>query len=183
MPQGPDPDEAAEAGPASPASFEAALLALVPALRRYSRSLAHSDADGDDLLQDCVEVVLSRRGQWRGVNLRAWVFTIMTNLNRNRYRTAARRPTTGIEAASDIAAPDRTGDPLERARLRSALDALSAENRAVLMLVALEGYSYRETADLLAIPVGTVMSRLSRARDQLGALLAKDNILTLRRTK
>ncbi|PTM91992.1 RNA polymerase sigma factor [Mycoplana dimorpha] len=190
MPRGPDngtgetgsPKES-PAGGAVPASFEDALLALVPGLRRYSHSLARSDADGEDLLQDCVETVLARRAQWRGVNLRSWAFTIMTNLYRNRHRAAVRRPTTVIEDAQDVAVPDQTGDPLERARIRAALESLSPENRTTLMLVVVEGYSYQETADILAIPIGTVMSRLSRARHQLAEQLAKDNIVALRRPK
>ena len=77
--------------PSAPDSFEAEVLALLPSLRRYSRSLARSDADGEDLLQDCVEKVLVRRGQWRGLNLRGWVLTIMTNLYRNGLRQQANR--------------------------------------------------------------------------------------------
>ncbi|MDX3925204.1 MAG: RNA polymerase sigma factor [Shinella sp.] len=180
MPRIPDP-QGIEAGASASASFEGALLALVPALRRYSQSLSRTDADGEDLLQDCVEKALLSRTQWRGFNLRAWAFTIMTNLHRNRHRTAAGRPTVEIETADDLQAPDIVGDPLERRRLRAALDDLSADSRAVLMLIVVEGYSYEETATLLDIPLGTVMSRLSRARRRLGERLAKDNVIPLRR--
>lgn len=193
MPQGPDDGmrksgtEAetglTEVGVAAPASFEQALLALVPGLRRYSHSLSRSDADGEDLLQDCVETVLTRRAQWRGINLRGWAFTIMTNLYRNRHRSAVRRPTAAIEEAENMALPDQIGDPLERARVRAALETLSPEYRTTLMLVVVEGYSYQEAADITAIPIGTVMSRLSRARHQLAERLAKDNIVALRRPK
>ncbi|MBD9372836.1 RNA polymerase sigma factor [Rhizobium sp. ARZ01] len=172
-----------EVGVAAPASFEQALLALVPGLRRYSHSLSRSDADGEDLLQDCVETVLTRRAQWRGINLRGWAFTIMTNLYRNRHRSAVRRPTAAIEEAENMALPDQIGDPLERARVRAALETLSPEYRTTLMLVVVEGYSYQEAADITAIPIGTVMSRLSRARHQLAERLAKDNIVALRRPK
>ena len=68
--------------PPSPDTFEGQILALLPSLRRYSRSLTRSDVEGEDLLQDCVEKVLARRGQWRGINLRGWVLTTMTNLYR-----------------------------------------------------------------------------------------------------
>lgn len=165
------------------ASFEAALLALVPGLRRYSHSLTRTDADGEDLLQDCVETALLRRAQWRGANLRAWAFTIMTNLYRNRLRMLVRRPTAAIEDAEGVEATDQTGDPLERLRIRAALDVLSADIRTTLMLVVVEGYTYQETADMLQIPIGTVMSRLSRARHQLAERLARDNIVPLRRPK
>ena len=122
MPHGPEDDtdgsrhragharQAPEEGTAG--AFEDALLVLVPGLRRYSHSLTRTDADGEDLLQDCVETALQRRAQWRGVNLRAWTFTIMTNLYRNRHRVRVRWPTTAIEAAQEIADTDRTGDPL-----------------------------------------------------------------------
>lgn len=192
MPQGPDftggfgTDENSElmgTGAAAPVTFESALLALIPGLRRYSHSLSRSDADGEDLLQDCVETALTRRAQWRGTNLRGWAFTIMTNLYRNRHRQAIRRPTAAIEDAEQVAQPDQIGDPLERARIRAALETLSSDYRTTLMLVVVEGYSYQETADLLAIPIGTVMSRLSRARHQLTERLAKDNIVALRRPK
>lgn len=190
MPQGPNEfgtDESSgqlKAGAAAPASFENDLLAMMPGLRRYSQSLSRSDADGDDLLQDCVETALARRAQWRGINLRAWVFTIMTNLYRNRYRSENRRGTTAaIEDAENVPLPDQPGDPLARARIRAALDTLSAECRTTLLLVVIEGYTYQEAADILAIPIGTVMSRLSRARHLLAERLAKDNIVPLRRPK
>ncbi|MCF3640556.1 RNA polymerase sigma factor [Rhizobium sp. TRM95111] len=182
MSSGPEPSRRTdEAGFSSPASFEGALLGLVPQLRRYAQSLSRSSADGEDLLQDCVEKALVNRGQWRGVNLRAWIFSIMTNLHRNRHRAAAGRTTVDIEAAEQVAATEAGADPLEVRRLRYALDTLGADARAVLMLVVVEGYSYQETADLVGVPIGTVMSRLSRARRQLAEALAKDNIVTLRR--
>jgi RNA polymerase sigma-70 factor (ECF subfamily) len=176
------PDDGPEDGAAA-ASFEEALLALVPGLRRYSHSLTRTDADGEDLLQDCVEAALARRAQWRGANLRSWAFTIMTNLFRNRYRAMMRRPTTVIEDAEQVALADDTGDPLERARIRAALETLTPEYRTTLMLVVVEGYSYQETADMMHVPIGTVMSRLSRARHQLATRLAQDNIVPLRRSK
>lgn len=77
----------------APETFEGQLLALLPVMRRYSRSLAKSDAEGEDLLQDCVAKALARRGQWRGLNLRGWILTMMTNLYRNGYK-AARAPGT-----------------------------------------------------------------------------------------
>lgn len=193
MPHGPEDDadgsgrragharQAPDGGAAG--AFEDALLVLVPGLRRYSHSLTRTDADGEDLLQDCVETALQRRAQWRGVNLRAWTFTIMTNLYRNRHRARVRWPTTAIDEAQEIADADRSGDPLERARVRTALDALHPDIRTTLMLVVVEGYTYQEAAGIMQIPIGTVMSRLSRARHQLAELLAKDNIVPLRRPK
>ena len=165
--------------------FEDQVLSLMPLLRRYSRSLARSDADGEDLLQDCVEKVLVRRAQWRGGSLRSWAFTIMTNLYRDGYRRARLHPSVEL---SDETAPQELsepleGDPLEKQRLNQAINALPPDYRAVLMLVVVEGYSYQEVANTLAVPIGTVMSRLSRARRQMAGHLAQSNIVPMRRPK
>lgn len=175
--------EGVEADAAAPDRFEEDVLALMPALRRYSRSLVRSDPDGEDLLQDCVEKVLARRAQWRGVNLRAWAFTIMTNLSRNRHRHTALHPEVELDDTLGLQAEAQVSDPLERSRLERALNGLSAENRSVLMLVVIEGYRYQDVADMLAIPIGTVMSRLSRARHQLAEAMKDDNVISMRRPK
>jgi RNA polymerase sigma-70 factor (ECF subfamily) len=167
----------------APGTFEADMLALLPSLRRYSRSLSRSESEGEDLLQDCVEKALSSRARFRGVNLRSWVQTIMTNLYRNRFRTAVRHPLDNIDDHEHLAAPDISGDPLEHDRLHAGLDSLPAEGRAVLMLVVVEGYGYQEVADMLDIPLGTVMSRLSRARNRLRAQMTDSNIISMRRPK
>ncbi|TCL73783.1 RNA polymerase sigma-70 factor (ECF subfamily) [Rhizobium sp. BK251] len=159
------------------------MLALLPSLRRYSRSLARSDADGEDLLQDCVEKVLKSRSQWRGLNLRGWVMTIMTNLYRNGLRRRGRHALVDLDETTEMPAPEATGDPLERTRLQGALNSLSEDSRAVLMLVVVEGYSYQEVAVMLDVPIGTVMSRLSRARQRLSERLNAENVITLRRPK
>lgn len=184
MPRGPDRINSA-AGVSSPAAdtFEAQLLGLLPALRRYSRSLARSDVDGEDLLQDSVEKVLANRGQWRGRNLRAWTLTIMTNLYRNGLRKRGGRSFIDIDDTTELAAPEAPSDPLEHARLDAALNTLPEEHRAILMLVVVEGYGYQEVATMLDIPIGTVMSRLSRARRKLSDLMTSDNVVSLRRPK
>jgi RNA polymerase sigma-70 factor (ECF subfamily) len=185
MPHGPNkpPPRAEEANAPPPGSFERGLLTLLPDLRRYSHSLTRSDADGEDLLQDSVERVLASRAAWSGANLRGWALTIMTNLYRNGTRRGRRFPEVEIAEAEHIHAADATGDPLERARLARALDTLSPEHRAVLMLVVIEGYAYAEVAAMLKVPQGTVMSRLARAREQLGKQLAGDNIIPLWRSE
>ena len=184
MPHGPDrPEHGAAGASTAPDSFEAEVLALLPSLRRYSRSLTRSDADGEDLLQDCVEKVLTRRSQWRGLNLRGWVLTIMTNLYRNGLRQQRGRNYVDIDDDDHLPAAESDNDPLERSRLEIALNSLGEEYRAVLMLVVVEGYSYRDVADMLDIPIGTVMSRLSRARRKMTSLLNADNVVTLRRPR
>jgi RNA polymerase sigma-70 factor (ECF subfamily) len=184
MPRAPDQESRAKGeSPPSAETFENQILSLVPSLRRYSRSLARSDSDGEDLLQDCVEKVLVRRDQWRGVNLRAWVFTIMTNLYRDRHRRFSQHPSVELNETLGLTAEDVSGDPLEKTRLQQALNALSPDHRSVLMLVVVEGYGYQDVANMLAIPIGTVMSRLSRARRQMAMQLAQNNIVSLRRPK
>lgn len=158
-------------------------MALLPDLRRYARSLSASDADGEDLLHDGVERLLVTRASWSGTNFRAWAMTIVTNLYRNGGRRERRFPSVDLDEASDIAAIPAIGDPLERARLQRALDRLSADFRATLMLVVVEGHSYAEVAEIMHVPVGTVMSRLSRARTELARHLEADNIVPLRRSE
>jgi RNA polymerase sigma-70 factor (ECF subfamily) len=164
-------------------NFEGQMLALLPALRRFARSLARSDVDGEDLLQDSIEAALTRRSQWRGLNLRSWLLTIICNRHRNGVRSRIRHPSVEIDEAENVATPEPVSDPLERARLEAALNTLPDEQRAVLMLVVVEGCSYAETATLLNVPVGTVMSRLARARQKVSDYMRAENIVPLRRPK
>jgi RNA polymerase sigma-70 factor (ECF subfamily) len=171
--------------PKAPAdsSFEGQMLALMPLLRRYSRSLSRSDSDGEDLLQDCVEHALSKKQQWRGSQMKAWAYAIMTNISRNRYRAEKRHPSENIDACENEMVTEPASDTLENKRLHDALAQLNPDLRAVLMLVTVEGYTYQEVANLMNIPLGTVMSRLSRARETVRIHLSEDNIIPLRRPK
>ncbi|MFN0163076.1 MAG: sigma-70 family RNA polymerase sigma factor [Burkholderiales bacterium] len=152
-----------------------ALVALIPRLRRYARALAGDRARADDLVQDTLERAVIKRALWRsGTDLRAWVFTIMHNVFINQTRKAARD---ALPVDPAILAEIDTADGASAetyAQLNSieiSLAQLSDEQREVLLLVALEGMSYDEVAHTLGIPIGTVMSRLSRARARLAALL------------
>lgn len=142
--------------------FETQIVDLMPLLQRYARSLTRSQPDADDLLQDSLVAALRAGSSWRGRNLKAWLMTIMTNLNRNRHRKAAGQAT--VEYDEETGPPAPGGDAAEQRGLIAAIDALSPDHRAVLMLVVVEGYTYGEVAAMLAIPEGTVMSRLARAR-------------------
>lgn len=162
--------------------FEAGIVALLPRLRRYARSLSADRDDADDLLQQCLENALARRPTWRGENLAAWLMAIMTNLSRNRHRSRRRAGAAGpSEDETELPAAAGEQDPLERDRLAAAIDRLDPDQRAVLMLVVVEGYTYAEVAAMLEIPLGTVMSRLSRARRGVAERLREDNIIPLRR--
>ena len=157
------------------------LAGHLPALRRFAHGLAGNRADAEDLLQDCLAQAVAREKSWRGGNLRAWLLAIMVNRFRNGLRAARRRPALTPLDDVEIAAADALPDPLANRRLHAALDSLAPESRAVVMLVVLEEMSYAETAQVLGIPIGTVMSRLSRARRQMAEMLARDNIVSLRR--
>lgn len=149
-----------------------AILTELPRLRRYARALVGDRAAADDLVQDTLERAWSRFAQWRaGSDLRAWLFSIMHNLRVDQLR----RPGLSTIAMDeeDLAVPTRAtqNDRLEVSDLESALAQLPEEQRAVLLLVALEEMSYEEVARTLGIPVGTVMSRLSRGRERLRLIL------------
>lgn len=149
-----------------------AILAELPRLRRYARALVGDRAAADDLVQDTLERAWSRFAQWRaGGDLRAWLFSIMHNLRIDQLR----RPGLSTVAIDDeeSLAPSRAtqSDRLEVNDLEAALGQLPEEQRAVLLLVALEDMSYEQVAGALAIPLGTVMSRLSRGRERLRLIL------------
>ncbi len=154
------------------------LLEVIPRLRRYARALT-GDADaGDELVQDCLERAWGRLALWRpGSNMRAWLFTIMHNLHVNRLRQAATRPKVvpidgvGAGAASVRPAQDAR---LEVRNIVEAMNHLPDDQRHLLLLVGLEGMTYREAADTLQIPIGTVMSRLARGRERLRLVMAGD---------
>ncbi len=136
-------------------------------------------------MQDCLERGLARLHLWRPGNLRAWLFTIMHNLNANARRRAARQPVSVSVELAEAAAPVAPAqeDALNLAALGRALADLPEDQRAVVLLVGLEGFAYAEAAKILAIPVGTVMSRLHRGREQLRRQLAGGAGPALRRVK
>jgi len=149
--------------------FRASVEAAIPALRRYARALTRDAELADDLVQDTLVRALRSEHLFHGGELRSWLYTILTNLNRNRLRSLARRPTlTPIEDndSPDMAGPEAGGRDIERA-----LATLVDDQRTALLLVVLEGLSYREVAEVQGVPIGTVMSRLARARMQIKAYL------------
>ncbi|MEX1074097.1 MAG: sigma-70 family RNA polymerase sigma factor [Burkholderiales bacterium] len=147
------------------------LVALIPRLRRYARALVGERAAADDLVQDTLERAWSKLHLYRhGTDLRAWLFTVMHNVHVNQMR--ALRPTAALEdEMPELAQRAVQGDALLVRDLERAIAALPAAQREVLLLVALEDLSYDETARVLGIPIGTVMSRLARAREKLRALM------------
>jgi len=148
------------------------IVRLIPRLRRYARALLGDAAAADDLVQDTLERALAKLHLYRrGTDLRAWLFTVMHNVYVNQLRAA--RPVAPLEEEMpELAHPAREADALDLRDLDRALRRLPPEQREVLLLVALEDMSYGEAARALGIPIGTVMSRLSRAREKLRAMLA-----------
>jgi RNA polymerase sigma-70 factor, ECF subfamily len=148
--------------------FRDGVEAMIPALRRYARALARDTDIADDLVQDTLVRALRSEKLFLGGDLRSWLYTILTNLNRNRRRTLARRPT--LVPLTDTSA-DASGTEAEGGDIARALATLVEEQRAALLLVVLEGLSYREVAEIQSVPIGTVMSRLARARAHIRASL------------
>ena len=146
----------------------------IPGLRRYARVLTGDTWAADDLVQDTLERACSKWRLWSaGSDLRAWLFTVMHNLFANQMRRATRQgrgSTVDIDdVAHELVAPD--ANLAQALDLQRCLLRLPQDQRAVLLLVSLEDMSYAEVAQITGVPIGTVMSRLSRARSRLQALL------------
>jgi RNA polymerase sigma factor (sigma-70 family) len=148
-----------------------ALIDHIPSLRRYARALTGDAWAADDLVQDTLERACSKWRLWIvGSDLRAWLFTIMHNLFASQVRRASPRATVDVEdVAHELRSADGHRD--QAIDLQRCLLLLPDEQRAVLLLVALENLSYAQVAKVLDIPVGTVMSRLARARVRLQDLM------------
>ncbi|MGZ8263969.1 MAG: RNA polymerase sigma factor [Burkholderiales bacterium] len=156
---------------------------LIPRLRRYARALTGERGAADDLVQDTLERAWVKLHLWRsGSDLRAWLFTIMHNGHVNQMR-ARRNEVELDDDAPDMPQRPTQTDLLEVRDLEAALRRLPQEQREVLLLVALERMSYGEAARTLSIPIGTVMSRLARAREKLRLMLESDAPGTLKVVK
>ena len=147
------------------------MVELIPRLRRYARALCSDRVAADDLVQDTLERAWAKLHLYRrGTDLRAWLFTVMHNVHVNKVRAA--RPTETFEDdMPELAQRATQGDALLVRDLDRSIALLPADQRSVLLLVALEDMSYEEVASSLGVPIGTVMSRLSRAREKLRAMM------------
>jgi RNA polymerase sigma-70 factor (ECF subfamily) len=151
------------------AGFHKNVQAAIPALRRYARALTRNADTADDLVQDTLVRALRSEHLFHGGEVRSWLYTILTNLNRNRLRSLARRP--ALSPLEDNDAPDMAGPEAGGRDIERALATLVDDQRTALLLVVLEGLSYREVAEVQGVPIGTVMSRLARARAQIKSFL------------
>jgi RNA polymerase sigma-70 factor (ECF subfamily) len=154
--------------------------ANIPALRRYARALTRNHDAADDLVQDTLVRALRSQHLFIGGDVRKWLYTILTNLNRNRLRSLARRPV--VQPIDDEAGAELSGPEIGDRDIARALGSLNEEQRATLLLIVLEGLTYREVAEVQEVPIGTVMSRLARARAQIKAFLEGERP-ALRRVK
>lgn len=169
-------------GPAADAALpQPDLVAAIPRLRRYARTLTGNPSRAEDLVQDTLARAWDKRTLWQsGSDLRAWLFTIMHNVFLNQ-RAVARRDAqcVSIDADEDggvaLQIPVRPTQQtrVELIEVMREVERLPAEQREILLLAAVEELRYEEIAAVLAIPVGTVMSRLSRARAKLRRMVAE----------
>jgi RNA polymerase sigma-70 factor (ECF subfamily) len=160
--------------------FRDSVQAAIPALRRYARALTRDRDMADDLVQDTLVRALRSERLFHGGDIRKWLYTILTNLNRNRLRSLARQPVS--VPIEDFDGPLQGGPEAGGRDIDRALGTLTDDQRAALLLVVLEGLSYREVAEIQGVPIGTVMSRLARARAQIKSFLDGERP-TLRRIK
>ena len=148
------------------------IVPYIPNLRRYARALV-GDRDGaDDLVQDTLERAVRKFHLWRPGDLRAWLFSIMHNVFVNQLK--ARKIPSDVEIDDTFAAPQSSVTSMDLQDLQRALGTLAPEQREVVLLVALEDMSYADVSRALGIPMGTVMSRLSRGRDRLRRVMSID---------
>ena len=147
----------------------------IPALRRYARALTRDRSTADDLVQDCLERAITHWQQRRDDGSpRAWLFSILHNLAMNRMSKASSQPRPVVLEEAGESALGRQAEQPDRLRHRDllrGLEQLSEAHRSVLLLVSVEDLSYAEAARVLGVPIGTVMSRLSRARERLAQMM------------
>jgi len=156
------------------ASMKEQLMELLPALRRFSWSLTNSVHDADDLLQDTVERLLSK-GVPEDVELARWAFTVCRNLWVDEYRSRKVRQTVDLDPdlseAGQVDGEKDVHTQMDLAQVNRAMQNLPQEQHLVLAMIAVQGLSYKGVAEVLDIPLGTVMSRLARARSNLMELM------------
>jgi RNA polymerase sigma-70 factor, ECF subfamily len=167
--------------------FRSQLIAELPYLRRFARGLCGDSSLADDLVQDCVERALSKSHLYDPSRpLRAWLYAILRNLFisglRRNGRLQVSKTVDDLQGGEDAVAPDQESG-LSVGLIAQALDTLPPQQREIIVLVSLEEMSYREAAEIVGVPIGTVMSRLSRARSQLQDILEEKGTPVLRRVK
>jgi RNA polymerase sigma-70 factor (ECF subfamily) len=164
----------------TPQNIHEQIVTLLPRLRRFARNLTRNPHDADDVVQIAVERALTRLDQWRSnARLDSWMFKIVRNAWIDELRSRARRGKIFLpaEAGENIGA-DSMERESELLSVHSAMARLPEEQREAVSLVLVEGLPYREAAEVLDIPIGTLTSRLARGREALQALLGAEGEAT-----
>ena len=171
----------------TPAEFQRNLVPELPHLRRFARALSGDAALADDLVQDCVERALKKQHLYDAARpMRAWLYAILRNIHISHWRQRAAwahlKNIDDLEGFEGAVAAEQEQN-LSLTLITEALDHLPPQQREVLVLVSLEELSYREAAEIIGVPIGTIMSRLSRARSMLQKLLEEGGTTVLRVVK
>lgn len=157
-------------------SFEDELTALLPRMRRFAHTLSRDGTDADDLTQMTIERALRSKGQWQpGSRLDSWVYRIMRNLWIDTVRSRVRKEKFEApeQEAEQLGGDSNIEAVIDLRRAMAAMERLPAEQREVVALILIEGFGYRETAEMLDLPIGTVSSRLVRGRMALIEMLGE----------
>lgn len=159
--------------PESSTNPREAIAALLPRLRRFARTVTRHREDADDLVQVAVERALRKFDQWQpGTRLDSWMFRIMQNAWIDEVRARSRRDEVPADdTPAETAGVDETGRHVARLAVQAAMARLPEEQRLAIGLVLVEGLPYKEAAEVLGIPIGTLTSRLARGREALQAVL------------
>ncbi len=167
--------------------FRTNLIAEIPHLRRFARGLCGDASLADDLVQDCIERALKKSHLYdTSKPLRAWLYAVLRNINVSNWRSNVKHTSAkNIDDLEDFEGSSRAEqeDNFSTTLITEALDKLPALQREVLILVSLEEVSYRDAAEIIGVPIGTIMSRLSRARSTLKDILEERGTTILRRVK
>ena len=163
--------------PAPDSRFGDQLIALLPRLRRFARAITRNAEDADDLVQVAVESALTRSGQWEpGTKLDSWIFRIMKNAWIDEVRKRIRDKQLFVEEEEgEHVGVSHAEQQIDAMAVRNAMQRLSDDQRLAVGLVLVEGLAYKEAAEVLNIPVGTLTSRLARGREALQAILSGDD--------
>ena len=160
----------------TPQNIHEQIVALLPRLRRFARNLARNPHDADDVVQIAVERALTRLDQWRSdARLDSWMFKIVRNAWIDELRSRGRRDKVFLAAeAGEHVGTDSMARETDLLAVQSAMAGLPQEQREAVSLVLVEGLPYREAADVLDVPIGTLTSRLARGREALQAMLGTE---------
>ena len=155
-----------------PDLLQSQIIELLPKLRRFARSLTRNPHDADDLLQGALERALTHLEQWQAdTRLDSWLYTIIKHAWIDELRSRARRKRTFEDAGQVEDLPDHRGDAGGTLSVEQAMQCLPEDQRLAVALVLIEGLPYKEAAQIIGVPMGTLTSRLARGRQRLQELL------------